>query len=287
MTRSAVLAVTLALAGSGVIQAQELPPLTSPSSPTTPSSLPTPELPAQPAPPGHVDQPQTPPLLDSVPPPRFWHGGVELGLTGSDGNRDLVNLRLGGTAKRKTDDNILALDLLYRYATTNAQATENHLLLHGRDELLLPGTPWNVFLDGSAEYDEFMGYQERIASHAGIGYHFLKNDTTCLTGRLGAGVSKNFSGPITGVVPEGLVGLDFERKLTERGKFTAGAEYFPSFERLDTYRIIAKVAYEWLIDPEWNLTFKVGALDRYDTATTAKNPRPNDIEYFATLLWKF
>jgi putative salt-induced outer membrane protein YdiY len=287
MVKRAVLAVTMALAGSGVIHGQDLPPLASPAHSPTPGSLPTPELAAQPTPPVHADQPQPELPLDSAPPPRFWHGSVELGLTGSDGNRDLVNLRLGGTAKRKTDDNILALDLLYRYATTNAQATENHLLMHGRDELLFPGTPLSVFLDGSAEYDAFMGYQERIASHAGLGYHFLKTDSTCLTGRLGAGVSKNFAGDITGVVPEGLVGLDFERKLTERGKFTAGAEYFPSFERLDTYRIIAKAAYEWLIDPEWNLTFKVGALERYDTATTAKNPRPNDIEYFATLLWKF
>jgi putative salt-induced outer membrane protein YdiY len=280
IVKSVVLGVTLALACCGVSRAQDTEPL------VQPRQLPAPGI----QPPAGPADPQVPlvhPEQLLAPNPPLWHGGLEFGLTGSDGNNDLMNLRLGGNAKRKTDDNIFSVDMSYRYATQNSMVSANRLLLASRDELLFAGTPWSLFVDGSAEYDEFMGYQERIATHIGVGYQFIKTEMTCLKGRLGAGVSKDFSGPTTNFLPEGVVGLDFEQKVTERGKLTAGIEYFPSFESLETYRIISKAAYEWLIDPAWNLTFKVGVLDRYDTSTTPKNPKPNDVEYFAMLAWKF
>ncbi len=214
-----------------------------------------------------------------------WSGTLEFGINGANGNSDLLKLRSGLTTKHETESHIWSNDLTYNYANNQQVTTENRALLKERYEWLFGKSPWNVFDEGELEYDQFKSYDLRLADHAGVGYAWLKDGVTTLKTRLGAGESWKIDGPDAGGTTEALLGLDFERKLSDRQKFITSAEVFPALNSLGDFRSEAKIGYELLIDPVWNLTLKVGATDRYDSQATGKNP--NDVEYFGVLIWKF
>lgn len=245
--------------------AQQPPPVPPPTSPDAPVMI--------------VGTPPPPP------PPPDWCGSVEFGLSGAEGNSQLFKLRAAATAKYETKEHLFKNEFLYAFANANNERTENRALLTSRYERLLGDTPWSIFVRGELLYDEFTAYDARIGLHAGLSYTFLKNDTTLFKTRVGAGASREIGGPENRVMPEGLLGADFEHKFTERQKFAANVDFFPDFGEFGEYRAEIRACYEILVDPEWNLTFKVGLLDRYDS--TPEGRKPNDIEYFGLLVWKF
>lgn len=224
-------------------------------------------------------------IVPPPPPPKLWSGGFEFGLNGAAGNSELFKTRVAGNTKRETPKNIFTSDFLYAYGEANGVRGENHALWNLRDECLFPGTPWSLFVSGTLEYDEFTAWSTRAAAHSGLGYVFVKNDLTLFRTRLGAGASRELGGPENRVVPEALVAFDFEHKFTDRLKATSTVTFYPDLGEIGEFRAVGQAAIEYLIDPTWNLTFKIGCLDRYDS--TPEGQKPNDIEYFAVLLWKY
>lgn len=239
-----------------------------------------------------VEDPPIPPFVVAgklpvvkVPPPVVWSRTVEAGLNGAQGNSELVKLRMAGTAKREGPGSIFANDFMYNFASANNQRTENRALANSRMEWIWKNSKWSPFVSGQLEFDDFKAYDLRLANHAGFGYQWIKNPATQFKTRIGAGGSRELGGPDNRFMPEALLGAEVEQKITERQKLTSAATVYPDLGEFGEYRAIANFAYEILVDPEWNLTLKFGALDRYDS--TPQGRRANDIEYFAVLMWKF
>jgi putative salt-induced outer membrane protein YdiY len=226
-----------------------------------------------------------PELPPPPPPPKLWGGGVEFGVNGANGNSDNFATRLGFDTKRETADNIFKMDFVYKLTNANGVETENRALLNGRYEWLFSESPWSMFTSGSLEYDAFKEFDVRLAAHAGVGRQLIKTERMRLKGRVGAGGSREIGGPDNRVIPEALFGADFEYQVSGRQKFTSTIDVFPDLGDFGEYRAQVRVAYELLVDPEWNLTLKIGAFDRYDSTPDGK--RRNDIDYFAVLLWRF
>ncbi len=256
------------------------------------------EIAPPPAPPVNAAPPPTAPLAVApvavedapfyewlLPERKFWTGGVELGVTGADGNSNTFNLRFAANAKYENERNLYKTNFLYNYASANGEDNVNRFIWQGRYERLQPNSPVSHFLNTEVEHDEFTNYDLRLSAHLGCGYMFVKNDNTMLKGRLGAGGSQKIGGPDTAFRPELDFGLDFDHKLNDRSKIAGTLDYYPSLLAFDTYRLEARIAYEVVIDPTYNLTFKTGLVDRYDSQPAGK--RPNDISYFAAILWKF
>lgn len=236
--------------------------------------------------------PLFPPLLDSrtigapLPPlAKLWCGGLELGLNGAQGNSENFKLRCASHMKRENPQTIMKMDWLYTLAMQNSTRSENRGLMNGRHEWLLPRTRWSVFVSSTGEMDEFKAYDMRMAMHSGLGFNFIKNGQTLLKGRLGGGGSHEMGGPADRMQWEALAGVDFEHRFNKRYKLISSADYFPEFENMTEFRLQAKLSLEVLIDPLLNLSLKTGVLDRYDS--TPEGKKPNDVEYFAVLLWKF
>lgn len=232
--------------------------------------------------------PAGPPLAEVLPPPPppdYWSGGVELGLNGTDGNSENFKIRMAGNAKRDTPANLFTTDWRYAFATADGIRTENRFLINARDELRFPESRWNLFVSSLADVDEFRDYDWRLAVHSGVGYQWLKTETLLVKSRAGAGGSREFGGPNDRFAPELQLGGDLEWTLSQRQKFTSTVDVYPSLDDFSDYWSIVKVNYEVLVDPTWNLTLKLGALNRYDS--TPANRKRNDIEYFAVLLWNF
>lgn len=236
--------------------------------------------------PVHAPQALTLPALEVLAkPPKLVTGGLELGVNGVQGNSELFKVHLGANGKYARERSVVTSELLYTFASAGWERKENRLLFKSRNERPLGDTAWSVFISGSAEYDEFKAYDGRLAAHTGFGYLFLDNPSIFLKGRLGAGGSREIGGPENRFMPEGLLGLEWEQTITKRQKLKTSLEFFPDLAQLGEFRSEGRVSYEVLIDPEWNLTLKLGLLDRYDS--TPEGKRPNDLEYFAVLLWKF
>jgi putative salt-induced outer membrane protein YdiY len=226
-----------------------------------------------------------PVITAPAPPPKLWEGSFEFGLDGSEGNTQTFNLRVGADLKRKSKFHILAFDLDY-YKSSNASIeTANRAFLDWRYERLFDPSPWTWFVHGTVDYDEFQAFDLRVALDTGLGYHFIKTDTTSLLGRFGGGFSREIGGPNDRYVPEGVFGLDFEHQLNKRQKLTATVDYTPDVTNFGNYRVNSKAGWEVVLDEEANLSLKVSVLDRYDS--TPNGLRPNDLDYAVTLLWSF
>jgi len=214
-----------------------------------------------------------------------WCGEVELGINGADGNSENHKLRTGGKVKYATDRHVLTSDIIYTLAQANGTENENRGITNTRLECLLPNTPWSIFQTTFLEYDEFKNFDLRLALHTGMGYDWYVSEKFKLKTRTGAGGSWEFGGPDNRFKPEAVLGVDFEKQLSPRQKIIGTIDLFPDINQFGEYRAIAKISYELLIDPTWNLCLRLGALDRYDS--TPEGRRDNDVDYYATLLWKF
>ena len=214
-----------------------------------------------------------------------WSGSVEMGLNGSDGNSDLFNFRFGADLKRETDWNTFTFDLDYKNDSTDDVQTANRMFLDMRNEWAPTKGRWNLYAHGTFEYDEFKDFDSRIAGDAGYAYNFIKNDITRFAGRVGLGTSHEIGGSNDEWVPEGSLGLDFERQISKLQKFVMKVDYFPDLSEFGNARIDTKIDYEIVIDTEMNLSLKLGVLDRYDS--TPGDALHNDLDYSAVLLWNF
>lgn len=219
------------------------------------------------------------------PPPKLWGGNFELGLDGSEGNSQRFNFRCGFEAKRKTDHDVLKLDLDYHKNTSHSEETAHRAYLDWRYEWLFKESPWTWFGHGTVDYDEFKAFDVRVSIDAGLGYQFIDTENTSLLGRCGGGWSREVGSPDEDYVPEATFGSEFEHEFSKRQKLTASVEYTPDVSDFNDFRIKSKAGWEFLLDEDMNLSLKLSVLDRYDS--TPHGAKPNDVDYSVTLLWKF
>jgi len=148
------------------------------------------------------------------------------------------------------------------------------------------GSPWSWFVQTAVEYDEFKAFDARVSGNTGLGFEFFKNDFSTLTGRFGASTSKEIGGIDDEVKPEILYGFEYERKISERQKASASVDYFPDVTDAHDYRLNAKASWEVVVDPDWGLSLKLSANNRFDSTPDPGNSK-NDIDYSALMLWSF
>lgn len=224
------------------------------------------------------------------PPPRIWTGGLEFGLNGSQGDLDVVNLKFGGFADRKTDRNVFHTDLLYTLNTSNQVVSQNQALWYTRDEVLFKDSPWSLFGSLQIEYDRLRPYDLRVGLYAGVSYAWVDNGTTLFKTRAGAGAQREMStrrgGPADRWVPEAVMGFDFNHKFSDRQSFISSVDVYPSLNDINQYRVRARAAYEILINPEYGMALRLGVQERYDSKP-GPGGQSNSLNYFATLVVKF
>jgi len=224
------------------------------------------------------------------PPSSFWSGwdgSVAFGLNGNSGNTENISLRGTIAAKRTTERYETTLGLLYAYASTDSEDTENRLRFDARNDWLFgEGSRWRYFISGFFEYDEFQDWDYRIGLFNGVGYDFIKSERTTLTGRAGFGVVRDFGGEDDDLNLEGLLGLDWTHQLNDRNKLYASATYYPVITDWPEFRIEAKAGWEIKLDETNGMFLNLGVEDRYDS-NPGGDAESNDFAYFALLGWNF
>ena len=215
-----------------------------------------------------------------------WEGSAALGVDGSTGNTEAFNFRAGFDAVRDTSDQTTTFDITYLLKRDDSDNTDNRLEARLRNDWKFGESPWRAWATARYEYDQFKDWDSRLSLFAGPGYVFIDDDKTFLMGRAGAGVVREWGSDDNEWQPEGLLGVDYERQLTERQKLTATAEYYPSLQHFSEYRLLGRATWELLVDPEINMTLKAGVEDEYDSDPSGDDKR-NDFRYFVMLVWSF
>lgn len=214
-----------------------------------------------------------------------WEGNVELGLNGTDGNSETFNVRLGVTAKHKTDTFVRSMQFTTIQKSANGVTTANTALLDGRLEWPMPGSRWNYFIHGLLEYDEFKAFDARVSGDTGFGYEWIQTDMTTLITRSGLAFSHEMGGPDNTVHPELLFGGEYKHKFNATHSISFKADYFPDVTEFSDFRLNSQASWEIALAQAWGLSLKLSIIDRYDS--TPQGARPNDLDYSTLLLWSF
>ena len=200
----------------------------------------------------------------------IWSFGTELGINGSEGNAQAFSILAGGTIKRETDLHTLEWDVKYGKTQTGGIKTQHFALSNSRWDVKLDSI-WQLYNKNVFEFDEFKAFDVRLVLSGGLTRNVIKTDLTTFSGRFGAGASREYGGGDEEWVPEANFGIDFEHQLTKKQKLKLVTDYYPAWEEVNDFRLVADAHWEIMIDEASNLSLKLGAIDRYDS--TPNGPR--------------
>jgi putative salt-induced outer membrane protein YdiY len=217
--------------------------------------------------------------------PEPWDTGIELGINGSSGTSESLSISTGGYLKRESRFSKLNLKTSYNRTTESGKATQNNAQFDVRNDWLLDDTsPWTLYGTGEIFYDEFQAFDLQTSANTGIGYGFIQDPEIELIGRFGAGASREFGGPDDRWVPESLLGFEYNQRLSHNQKFYNKLDYYPEWEDIGEFRLVADMGWQIQLAQPSNLSLKLSASDRYDS--TPNGAEPHLVNYSVLLLLK-
>ena len=233
-----------------------------------------------------MDEPETPtrgPVLT------FLHDNnvqFELGLNGASGNSETTDLRAAAKAGRESETRRWAFDAAYFYSKSDGDSTRNDSTIGLVHDWLKPESPWFLFAQGRADFDDFQDWDSRVNGAAGVGYQWIKTDTLNVRLRVGAGAVKEFGSDNEDVRPEGSVGGELTWKIKPNQTLAAAVTAFPSFDDAGEVRVRASADWTLKVDQADGISIKLGVLDEYDSLAGAGTDK-NDFKYYAALVVDF
>jgi putative salt-induced outer membrane protein YdiY len=217
--------------------------------------------------------------------PSPWETSIEFGLNGSSGTSESLSLQTGATVLRESRFSKLILDSKYNRTTKGGTETQNNAELDVRNDWLLDDeSPWTLYATGNVFYDQFQAFNLQSSANSGLGYRFIHKPELEFLGRFGAGTSREFGGPDDRWVPESLIGVEYTQRLSALQKLTAKVDYYPEWDQVGEFRLLADVAWETALVQPSNISLKISASDRYDS--TPSGADPHLVNYSVLLLIK-
>lgn len=217
--------------------------------------------------------------------PAPWDTGIEFGLNGSSGTSDSISMRAGAYIKRESRYSKLDLSTDFNLTVDGGKSTQDNGKLDvTHDWLLDEHSPWTLFAKSDLFYDQFAAFDVEMNLNLGLGYRWIHLPDLEFMTRLGSGASREFGGPDNEWKPESLVGMEYSQKVSHTQKFYGKFDYFPQWDQVGEYRMVADVGWEIALIQPSNLSLKISATDRYDS--TPEGVNPHLVNYSVLLLLK-
>lgn len=192
-----------------------------------------------------------------------WSFAVDFSIDTTSGENEESTTRIGAHIKRKLPRERLAVDISYYNKVSDGEVTDNKFTAGAVQDWLNPGSRWFFFGAGRYDFDEFESWEQRANFQLGPGYNLIKSENMLLDLRFGAGGRKEWGSQNNDLKFEGLAGVDFKWKLSEKQTFDASVWYFPVLTDTDDYRTRSTLNWRYRLARELNLSLLVGLLHEF------------------------
>ncbi|MAI80129.1 MAG: hypothetical protein CL917_14370 [Deltaproteobacteria bacterium] len=212
-----------------------------------------------------------------------WSRNFGAGFSGSSGNSTDASFNAALAASRSAKDFRGNFTSAFFFASTEGTRNSNEFFANYKHEFLLGKSGFFIFLQGRYQYDQFQAWENRISSSTGLGYDIYETDKIFLTGEIGFGFSRTW-GNERQWRPEGVVGMTFSWKPLKGHELQLNATYYPDFDDLPEFRLLANAAYIVGITQIEGLSLQVGTKNEYDSKQPGDN---NNLKYYGNLVYDF
>jgi putative salt-induced outer membrane protein YdiY len=213
---------------------------------------------------------------------RGWTRGIDLGLSGKQGNTSSTNITAGIDFDYSDDWRRWRLRGRYFYNSSDDGDNDNNARVDLRRDWLVPGSRWFGFATGRYQYDQFESWQHRVVLAGGPGLHLVEGENHSLDALLGPSVTREF-GTRDENRAEILFGLDYSWKITERHTFTLGNSLFTQYKPdAGEFRNVTIGELRILLTERPSLNLRIGAENEYDSVVEDDDEH-NNLQYYLSL----
>ena len=215
-----------------------------------------------------------------------WSGNVGLALNGNSSSTVTLNFRFNAGVKRETTLETFTASIAYLFAYDSGEITDNNGILSVEQVWnLAENSPWNLWLQGSYQYDELEGYVSRITGYGGAGYRVVNEKELTINLKAGLGAQWDYRGN-TAIQPQSILQITTDWTIKEGMKFTAEASIANNLTAFNNYLVRARAQLEMAIKSIEGLALTIGVRDEYDSTPSAGSSY-NQVWYWIGLQYNF
>jgi putative salt-induced outer membrane protein YdiY len=219
-------------------------------------------------------------------PKKLWESSAALGLTVTSGNSDTLLLNANVQATKKWQKNELRLGADGTYGVDDGEKNNEQLKgfaqynrLFGDDER------WYYYGRVDGLHDAIADIEARFTIGPGIGYYFIKNKKTSLSGEVGpAAVIEKIGSSDWETYFTVRLAERFEHKINDRTRIWQSVEFMPQVDDFENFIVNAELGIETAISKRWAL--RVVLQDSYDNEPSPGREE-NDLKLVAGAAYKF
>jgi putative salt-induced outer membrane protein YdiY len=212
-----------------------------------------------------------------------WEKSASAGLALTKGNSDTLLFTADFLAARKWTEDEVSLGAAASYGENNDVKNNETLRAFGQWNHLFTEHFYSyVRLEGL--HDAVADVEYRVTLSPGVGYYFIKNDRTRLSGEAGPGIVFEKQGSEESQYITARIAERFEHKLNDRARIWQSLEFLPQVDDLNNYIINAEVGVEAALTKK--LSLRVVASDTYDREP-APGRKQNDVKLVSAIALKF
>ena len=212
-----------------------------------------------------------------------WERSASVGLTLTEGNSDSVLVTAQALGVRKWDNHEMQLGASAAYGEVEDAKNADSLSGFAQYNHLFSERFYG-YARLDAVHDDIADVDYRFTVGPGVGYYFIKNENTALSGEIGPSfiVEK-----VAGENSEYLalrIGEKFEHKFSERARMWQMAEILPQVDDWENFIVNAEIGAEASLTDR--LTLRAYVQDTYDNQP-APGREKNDVKLVSALGYKF
>lgn len=212
-----------------------------------------------------------------------WERSAAAGLTLTQGNRDTVLFTTDIKGIRKWDEHELSLGASGTYGEVeDEKSTESVRGFIQYNRLFSERMYGYARLD--ALHDAISDVDYRITLGPGLGYYFIKNDRTRLSGEVGPSFVLEKQGGDSTSYMAVRFSEQFEHKINDRARIWQSAELLPQVDDFGNFIINAEIGIEASLTER--LSLRSFIQDTYDNEP-ARGRKKNDVKLVTALAYTF
>ena len=218
--------------------------------------------------------------------PSKWKFSLAANANYVDSADEQLDFRVAGSAVYEDPDvEKLKIDAEYFFRTVNSSTTDNNLLATGVYDYFFKDSSWLAFGKVQGQMAPLEAWEQRLSGWGGVGYRFFREAPLVLTGKIGAGATREFGG-INQTKAELYLELAGKWDISEFQSLEASCWIAPEFEDFSDYLLLARAEWSVKIDPSLGMSFLGGIRYQYQSNVPAGD-NPDDVRVYAGIKMDF